>query len=598
MPTGQTSWQGFGDAVALPGDDRAATGIALADLDADGDLDVLLTTATGSWSYRNTGCATAATCFAVATPVDVPVGQRAIAVNVDGDTDVDVVTFGGASSAVPTVLQQQAVATTIIGFAGVSIDAGGAKIRDGKGAVILYGGSGREVGMAGTFAGSIDLGSGAIGASASVLLNTTNRVISEVVVVDGTEIPLVFTSSQTGKEDPVGTWKNYYEVSGKLSIRIGSFIEIEGQVTGSGSSWNVAQARIFVGAGPYRLADGSVNPNARGLVLEVTNLTLSGVEGSRELNFQGRATLVGFPGVTVDGEIRFKGKEGGNASAAGTLTLAVSGFALSGSFGFTYDKATGAMSIALGTAVAKKDLTGVDTDTGTGTAITMNLGEGTGTPAVYPVTVTVGSGTLQLVNGGVAANISGVSIGFASSVGLSAITGASLALNTTGATVNGIAPGTVRVVATTDLTIAEQKFSGTFLFEQVTIPAPANAAPGTAPTKQVRIAATNVGMTLGTATAGVVMTGGRGAIILGGGGIAATFSGGVELKVPGAKVTADLAVSVNTGTARVIAQVDIGQGQTVSMDLAPGALRVARRGHRARDRRPADHRQRRRHQGR
>ena len=577
VPTGATAWQAFDTATALPGADRAATGVSLADLDNDGDLDVLLTTAAGSWVYRNTGCATAATCFAAATPVDVPAGQRAIAVNVDGDTDVDLVTYGGTATDTPRVLQQESLATTVIGLAGVRIDAGGAIVKDGKGALILFGGTGLEAGMAGTFAGSIDLGSGAVGASASVQFNGTNREISEVIVVDGTEIPVVFGAGQvaTAASSP------YYKVAGSANVRIGSFIEIEGTFsTDSAGNTEVTGATVFIGAGPRLLEDGTPNPGAKGIYLRVASLTLTKGSTSpfyRTLDVDGDVELIGIPGVTLSGKIKMKGSEDPAvvATAAGDLTLSVSGFSLTGSFGFTYDKETGTISISLGRSVAESALPSSvdssDSDT-EGNPVALTLGEG-----ANAVTVTLNRGDLVLKNGGVAAKVTDASVAFGSGLSIGSITSIELALNTTGATELGIAPGTVRVAVTAELTVGNQAIGGTFAFEQVTIPTPANAAPGATPTKQVRIAASNVSMTLGTANAGVVMTGGRGALVLGTG-IAATFSGGVELKIPGMKVTADLSVSVNTGTTRVTALVDLGGGESVSLDVAPGSLKVAGNG--------------------
>ena len=363
------------------------------------------------------------------------------------------------------------------------------------------------------------------------------------------------------------------KVSGKATIKIGDFIEINGEFsTDSLGNTVVTNALVFVGAGPRLLEDGTVNPNAKGLLITAPSITLTGTTGSRVLDATGTVTLVGIPGLTFSGSVRMQGTEGatGTSKVAGNLVFGVSGLSLSGSFGFSYDKATGALTISLGEAVTASDLpSGATRET-----VKLGLGEPTtvGDPSTSPVYVTVTNGTFVIKNGGLVADTT-VTVAFAPSTGMGASLTAKLQLNTTGATELGIAPGTIRVVAgvgsPVSISIGGQSISGIFAFEQVVVPPPANAAPGTLATKEIRVAASQLSMTIGSSTAGVVMTGGRGALVFAPGGVAATFSGGISLVVPGLTVTGSFSVAVNQSTARVSRQINVGD-DTVALDLPAG----------------------------
>ena len=133
-------------------------------------------------------------------------------------------------------------------------------------------------------------------------------------------------------------------------------------------------------------------------------------------------------------------------------------------------------------------------------AVELTLGTKNTTTNKYPLVVSVTSGQLLLGNGGVAAAMDATVTmdvpGFSNSLS------GSLRLNTTGAAVTlGTSPNqvvvpadTVRVVlgkqgAKAALSVAGQSLSGIFSFEQLTVPPSANAAAGTPPTTEIRIAA-------------------------------------------------------------------------------------------------------------
>ena len=566
--TPATTWQGFDAPLAVPGTGPAATDLALGDLDGDGRRDLVVSTPTATWTYRNNGCSTALrACFDTRRQVTGAAGTGAAVVNVDTDTDADLVTYGVTGTV--RVFQQHPVATTVIGLAGVSVSLGttdGLSISDGQGAFILYSGTG--AGVAGTFAGTISGGDStvSVNASGAVRFNSTNHAVDEVVTVAGTDLPVTFSASEIFGSQTAG--KPFIKVAGKATIKIGTFIEI----TGAGSAGQLDSATVFVGVGPYHLDDDSVNPNAKGLLITGLSGSLGGTAPSRTLSATGTVSLIGFPGLTFSGIISVEGSEGptGTAKVGGVITFAVPGFSLFGTFGITYSAANG-LTIKLGTANSVSDLpAGVARQ-----AVSFGLGPADSS-SKHVVDVRISSATMVIKSGGVVADLTAsVDLQLPGETAQTGLTG-SLKLNTTGAldTLTGIPAHTVRVVlsvaAGSPLVIGGQSFSGTFAFEQVTIPPAANAQAGTPATTQVRIAATNVSLTLGTSTAGVQLSGGSGAFLISPTGLAAQFGGHALLVVPGMSVTGELSLALNTGTTAASALIDMGGGQSVSLNLPAG----------------------------
>jgi len=187
---------------------------------------------------------------------------------------------------------------------------------------------------------------------------------------------------------------------------------------------------------------------------------------------------------------------------------------------------------------------------------------GDGTTAGSPFVVKVGQGEITLDPAGAVAAIrdASASIKIPGSTNVE-VTNVSIYVNTQSVPVvnpldaaETLLPG-VRVEATTDLTLFEQKLSGTFTFEQVNLPATAD--PTGAPPTAVRVGASNVSLELG-ATANtpaiVSLAGGSGLFLITDAGFAGTASGNVTLAVPGLDeadfvLIGDFSLALNTSTA-------------------------------------------------
>ena len=219
----------------------------------------------------------------------------------------------------------------------------------------------------------------------------------------------------------------------------------------------------------------------------------------------------------------------GARGLGGSLTLAALGQALSGSF--TFDQGT--------TIEGDPILSAAFSD------VSVNLG-GAGF-----VRVSQANGLVLLTPDGLAGRVTASVALTTPNASLGSGTFA-VALNTTGhavretattagSTVDVDLPGGpfLRVEATgARLTVSDQSLSGDFAFEQTTTSAGASV---------VRVAASNVSMSLGDGTtAFVAVAGGRGVIVLTGAGAAGTLAGAVAVNVPQVSLSGAFHVDVNT----------------------------------------------------
>jgi hypothetical protein len=155
-------------------------------------------------------------------------------------------------------------------------------------------------------------------------------------------------------------------------------------------------------------------------------------------------------------------------------------------------------------------------------------------------------------------------------------TTAAVTVGTTNSVV--IAPKTIRIVATTDLELFGQTLHGTFGFEQTIVPLAPGAPAGAQPQRIVRIAASNVSMTLGSTSAGVSLLGGSGFFVLTPAGLVGRIGGTIEVNIPGATLSGAFSVAINNTNAAYNDQFQLG-AQTVSLSLPAGPyLRVEAQG--------------------
>ena len=415
----------------------------------------------------------------------------------------------------------------------------------------------------------------------SVKYNSTGSTVDEVVDVNGTPVPILFTSGQVGT-----VAAPFVLVSGSGTIRLGDFVEIHGTITFSGGTVTFTDVTFFIGQGPYKNDDGTINPSAVGIVIENASGSNTGTAGNRALSASGTVRLVGISGLTLSGTIDVKFNESttlvqlgvpvaGSASTpylsvgASNLTFAVNGMELTGGFSFTKGT-SGNITVGL-------------------TAVELALGTAP-TGGQPPVKITVATGTIVLGTGTVGGAAAGIVVALdglvvvVSAPGVVVSSGASRLLvntTTTATTVSGyaIAAGSMRLQLGTaasraTITIAGQSVSGVFGFEQVTGAVSPGAPAGTAPPRTTRVFADHVEITLGTAGAGVTVTDGHGLFVLTPTGMAGRLGGTITVLMPGATLTGTLTVAVNTGT-RAVNETVVVDGVSTSLTLQAGPyLRV------------------------
>ncbi|MFZ1411484.1 MAG: hypothetical protein WAS07_08500, partial [Micropruina sp.] len=510
-------------------------------------------------------------------------------VNLDTDSDLDLITIGATAPVVHLALPER---VTRIGLAGVTVSlaptsgagAGGSalSITDGQGGFVI-----RAGGVAGTFSGQVDaaVGDFSAGISVAVRYNSTTSAVDETIEVGGVSVPVVFTAAEVATVVGV-TVTPFVQISGSGTIKLGDFVEIRGSVTFGTTESTFTDVKIFLGQGPGFNDDGSVNPTAQGVAITgASGRVVTDATGNRALFATGTVILVGVPGITLSGTITVKYNEtlttqfsGVELVPAGTavtpyallgasnLVLKVPGVELTGAFSFEL-KPNGELTVRVGEAAV------------TGGAVSLSLGDPAEGSSAAPVVVTLSTGELTLtkaVPGGSPAGLYGVVVA-GLTLNVPGITFGSgpidLRINTTTAAQsvlgNALPANSLRVqlgTAASPVTLgfAGQQLSGVFGFEQVTGTLSPSAPPGTAAPKTIRIFATNVGLTLGTATAGVVLTNGSGFFVLTPVGLAGRVGGSVTVNVPGdVEITGTFSVAVNS-TTRAVNESILVNDQTIT----------------------------------
>ena len=371
----------------------------------------------------------------------------------------------------------------------------------------------------------------------------------------------------------------YIAVSGSGSINLGNSIEVEGSVSaGTGSPVTLTNVTVFVGQGPALVSNGTtINPTAIGLLLSgVSGQIQSGSSSTYAVYGSGTASVVGISGVTLTGSVTVEtNNTGGPVSLTNGntvsipnntfdvtvtgATLSVDGVTLTGSFGVSYSSATQSLTVTI-------------------TSLTLDLGPGTTTSGTttYPVSVSIPSGSFTVGSAGIYGEITGASV-TVNLTGVSnvSITSVEVTINTTSTAqtvgTDAIAPDSVTATGAGSVTVAGQSISGSFGFQQATLPLSSQAPAGSTPTTLVEIAISNLSVTLGTPSVGVSITKGSGLLLSTGGGIAGQFAGTVTFNgLPSGSVfTGTFGVQVNTTTSAVSQQFQVG-GTSASLTLPAG----------------------------
>ena len=401
-----TTWNGLGagtPVAALPATPSGRS-VILSDVDGDGRADLLLGTTTETHLFLNRGGVKEAwKGFGGGAVVATGPSDAIALVNTDIDADSDLFT-GGATFALHLA---EPSAVTRIGFTGVTVllkPSTGAGSAPGDAALSIINGQGAFVasgtGVAGTFTGTVDAAvppfDGNI--TVSVKYNSTGGTVDEVIDVNGTPVPVLFDSTQVGTAAAP-----YVLVSGSGTIRLGNFVEVHGTLTFDGGSPSFTGVTFFIGQGPYKNDDGSLNPSAIGIVIDDASGSKVGTTGNAAFSGTGTVRLVGIPGLTLGGTITVQYNESTSAVQLGVpvasatapylfvgasdLTFAVNGMELKGGFSFTKGS-NGEITVGL-------------------TTVSLDLGTAPAGGAA-PVQIAVATGTIVLGTGTVGGAPAGI----------------------------------------------------------------------------------------------------------------------------------------------------------------------------------------------
>ena len=150
-------------------------------------------------------------------------------------------------------------------------------------------------GVAGVITGRINLG-GVGGASLGIGFNTTGVAVKQTVVVGDGTIAI----------DLPGTPTAAFIIQ-DLAFDLGDAFEIRaGNIVITGDSFTGSGLEIFIGKGPSKLADGSLNPDAVGVLVTGATIAYLRVPGlGFALRVTGTLALVGLDGLSVSGAVTF-----------------------------------------------------------------------------------------------------------------------------------------------------------------------------------------------------------------------------------------------------------------------------------------------------
>ncbi|NOS68309.1 MAG: calcium-binding protein, partial [Verrucomicrobia bacterium] len=454
-----------------------------------------------------------------------------------------------------------------VAMSNVSVTIAAQTMINGVGAFVI-----KDSGVAGFVNGTVSGGGGgaSVAADLGLRVNNTGSTVDETVSLNGSDLHIVFTSNADV----------FQFIVSNFSLNVANFVTITGkEVKTDGTGFSGTGLDVFIGQGPGVIMEGSlpsptrsINPSARGLLLTNAAIDVIAVTGGYAVYASGTLMVLGVSGLEFSGTVTVEINQdtaadhvvGTHNVTAGrkffggsNVTFKVAGVSLTGSF--TFDQ--------IGTASTRRI-------SFTMTGVSFTLGEGT-TP---PVSVINASGAFLMSSAGIAGELT-IPVGdltlttpggtFSGGFTLKINTGA-LAVNETVAavTVNVPAGPYVQLSANgATLIIGTQIVSGNFAFEQFS-PPQGGGLSGSSAAKKVRVAATNVSVTL----PGIGITEGTGFFILTGTAIAGRVTGKVAVTVDPTIATfnASFAFEINTGSTAVAESFTAG-AVNVSLNL-PGVI--------------------------
>ena len=208
--------------------------------------------------------------------LDVPGAQAGTAAELSGDFLFEQQTVGVAVQ-------------TFVALSNLSVTYDGQGLQGGEGAFLL-----NSSGVAGFISGTASVAEGpvSLGGTLGLRVNTTGAAIDPAVVLDlgGRQFSIAFAAAEV-----------FEFFASDLALDIGGFVTVEGGLEFSANRLVLTDASLFLGQGPALLDDGSLNPSARGVLLEdAYGIALRFNDGDF-LRVGGNVTLLGVPNATLTG---------------------------------------------------------------------------------------------------------------------------------------------------------------------------------------------------------------------------------------------------------------------------------------------------------
>jgi hypothetical protein len=171
--------------------------------------------------------------------------------------------------------------------------------------------------MAGVLSGdfAVELPFGDASSEIRLRVNTFNSPVDETLVVAGRSIRVNVPGRTFGLDLT------------NLSISFGGILTLSGDFTTTSDSatgktvYGARNVELFLGSGPYRLADGSINPDAVGIVITAAAVGIVSFANDPATNADdtfaiyafGGAALVGLDGLQLSGSVRVRINRTGRA---------------------------------------------------------------------------------------------------------------------------------------------------------------------------------------------------------------------------------------------------------------------------------------------
>ena len=182
---------------------------------------------------------------------------------------------------------------------GVSASAMGVELTDGWGGFIFY-----DDGMAGTAKTQLGFSS-ALEGEVTLAVNTTNRDVDDTITVDASNLRIKVSANTfaLAASDTTLRFGDYFMLRGDYSLSI-----VDSGLPTERTLIAAANVRLFMGRGPPELEDGTINPDAIGVLVQASKVgVVKFADGTFAVYAVGSASIIGLgDGIYVEGTLEVK----------------------------------------------------------------------------------------------------------------------------------------------------------------------------------------------------------------------------------------------------------------------------------------------------